>query len=88
MKPGKPVWVDRTAVGRMLHSTPMALMMGRATVREHFPTQEMSWMLTMRFMGESFRKGPKRCGGRVYPEYGCSDMPTLRQLHKVSLLPE
>ena len=36
------VWVDRTAVGRMEHSTPMAEMMGRATVREHLPRQEIS----------------------------------------------
>jgi len=30
------------AVGRMSHVTPEAEIMGRATVREHFPTQEMS----------------------------------------------
>ena len=37
-----PVWVDRTAVGSTAHSTPAAEIMGKATVREHFPTQEMS----------------------------------------------
>ena len=37
-----PVWVDSTAVGTTQVSTPMAEMMGRATVREHFPRQEIS----------------------------------------------
>ena len=46
-----PVWVDRTAVGTTQVSTPIAEMMGRATVREHLPRQEISWMETTRFMG-------------------------------------
>ena len=37
-----PVWVESTAVGTTQVSTPMAEMMGRATVREHFPRQEIS----------------------------------------------
>jgi len=42
-KPVKPaVWVESTAEGRMQVSSPQALRMGRATVREHCPTQEMS----------------------------------------------
>ena len=45
------VWVDSTAVGRMVVSTPMAEMTGRATVMEHLPRQEMSWMVSMRFIG-------------------------------------
>ena len=49
------VWVESTAVGTMEHSTPMAEIMGRATVKEHLPRQEISWMLTMRFInGTSF----------------------------------
>ena len=34
--------VDSTAVGMMQVSTPMAEMMGSATVREHFPKQDIS----------------------------------------------
>ena len=37
-----PVWVERIAVGKMSQVTPDAEMIGRATVREHFPTQEIS----------------------------------------------
>ena len=44
------VWVESTAVGRMEHSIPMAEIMGRATVREHLPRQEMSCTLTIRFI--------------------------------------
>jgi len=44
------VWVDKTAVGRTAVSIPMAESTGRATVREHFPTQEISWMVTIRFI--------------------------------------
>ena len=44
------VWVDSTAVGRIAVSTPMAEMMGSATVREHLPMQEISWIVTIRFM--------------------------------------
>ena len=36
------VCVDSTAVGSTEHSTPMAEIMGNATVSEHFPTHEMS----------------------------------------------
>jgi hypothetical protein len=44
------VWVDRTAVGRMTVSTPMAEMMGRATVVEHLPRQEISWIVSILFI--------------------------------------
>ena len=36
------VWVDKTAVGRIAHSTPIAERTGSATVREHLPKQEIS----------------------------------------------
>jgi hypothetical protein len=43
VKPVKPaVWVDRTAEGRMQVSTPQADKIGSATVKEHWPTQEIS----------------------------------------------
>ena len=43
VKPLKPaVWVDKTAEGNMQVSTPQAEMIGKATVNEHWPTQEMS----------------------------------------------
>ena len=37
-----PVWVERNAVGRGQHWTPMAERMGMATVREHRPKPDMS----------------------------------------------
>lgn len=61
VKPGSRLWVDSTAVGTMAHSTPMAERMGSATVREHFPRQEMSWMLMIRFIG-------------FLPDRGCCQM--------------
>ena len=36
------VCVDKTAVGTTAHSTPMAEMIGSATVSEHLPRAEMS----------------------------------------------
>jgi hypothetical protein len=36
------VWVESTAVGRITVSTPIEEMMGRATVMEHLPRQEIS----------------------------------------------
>ena len=42
VKPVNCVWVDSTAVGTTAHSTLMAEMIGRATVREHLPSAEMS----------------------------------------------
>jgi len=36
--------VERTAVGNTLHSTPAAESIGSATVREHLPTHEISWI--------------------------------------------
>ena len=50
VKPSKAVWVERTVVGRTAHSMPAAEMMGRASVREHFPMPEMSWIVSTRFM--------------------------------------
>ena len=43
------VWVERTAVGITAASTPIAEISGSATVEEHFPKQEISWMVTIRF---------------------------------------
>ena len=45
------VWVDNTAVGRIPHSTPIAERMGRATVMEQRPTQEISCNVMIRFIG-------------------------------------
>ena len=42
--------LDLTAVGRIAVSMPMADRSGSATVREHFPKQEMSWIVRIRFM--------------------------------------
>ena len=42
VKPLNAVCVERTAVGRITVSTPIAEIMGRATVTEHFPRQEIS----------------------------------------------
>ena len=39
-----PVCVESTAVGSPEHSMPTDEMIGSATVREHLPTQEMSWI--------------------------------------------
>ncbi len=50
VNPSNAVWVERTVVGRTAHSMPAAEMMGRASVREHLPTPEMSWMVSTRFM--------------------------------------
>jgi len=36
-------------VGMTEHSMPVAEMIGRATVKEHLPTQEMSWIASTRF---------------------------------------
>ena len=44
MNPGA-VWVDSTAEGRMTVSMPQAEMTGSATVKEHCPKQEISWMV-------------------------------------------
>ena len=39
-----PVCVESTAVGRPEHSMPTDEMIGMATVSEHLPTQDMSWI--------------------------------------------
>ena len=58
VKPSKAVWVDSTAVGMTAVSTPQAEMIGKATVREHLPMQEMSWMVTIRFNAGSLLLSP------------------------------
>ena len=44
------VCVDSTAVGKMAASTPIAEIMGNATVSEHLPTQEISCTVTILFI--------------------------------------
>ena len=39
---GKTATFDKTAEGNMQVSTPQAEIIGKATVKEHCPTQEMS----------------------------------------------
>ena len=56
------MWVDNTAVGMTAVSTPQAEMIGKATVREHLPMQEMSWMVTIRFNAGSLLLSPYRIG--------------------------
>lgn len=46
----KLVCVDKTAVGTMAVSTPIAEIMGKATVREHFPMQEISCIVIILFI--------------------------------------
>jgi hypothetical protein len=46
----KRVWFDRTAVGRMTHSTPSAEMTGRAIVIEHLPRHEISCTVSILFI--------------------------------------
>ena len=48
-KSSKPEWVLNSAVGRTAVSMPMALRIGRATVMEHFPLHEISWIVTAFF---------------------------------------
>lgn len=44
------VCVESTAVGNIAASMPKEEMMGSATVKEHFPTQEMSWIVRILFI--------------------------------------
>ena len=44
------VCVERTAVGIIAASIPIAEMIGNATVSEHLPKQEMSWIVTIFFI--------------------------------------
>ena len=50
VNPLNRVCVLSTAVGRITVSIPMEDRIGSATVREHFPKQEMSWIVRIRFM--------------------------------------
>ena len=50
-----PVCVDRTAVGITAAYTPIAEITGSATVKEHFPKQEISWIVTILFIISSFQ---------------------------------
>ena len=67
VNPSKPpVWVERKAVGSGQHWMPMADRMGMATVREHRPKPDMSWMAATRgvsMIGSSFpgTGGPQSC---------------------------
>ena len=47
---GNPVWVDSTAVGRTVTSTPIEDKTGSAIVCEHRPRQEISCMDKILFM--------------------------------------
>ena len=49
VNPSMAVCVERTQLGRIVHSRPVDEMIGSATVREHFPKQEMSLRASMRF---------------------------------------
>ena len=50
MYPEKPpVWVDSTAVGMPAHSMPAAEIIGNATVSEHLPKQDISWIAATLF---------------------------------------
>jgi len=48
------VCVLRTAVGRITVSIPMDDRIGSATVREHFPKQEISWIVRILFIFSLF----------------------------------
>ena len=50
LKCSNAVWVDSTAVGRIAHSHPKDDIMGKATEAEHFPTQEISCIVTILFI--------------------------------------
>ena len=63
VKLGKAVWVDSTAVGMTAVSTPQAEITGSATVSEHFPTQETSCTVTIRFI---FRPSRMMCSCCLY----------------------
>ena len=39
------VWFDKSDVGKIWHSTPTLERIGNATVKEHLPTQEISWIV-------------------------------------------
>ena len=47
----QPVNSLSTAVGMHAHSTPVAEMTGSATVSEHLPSPDRSWMAAMRLSG-------------------------------------
>ena len=71
VKPVKPaVCVESTAEGRIQVSSPAAERIGSATVSEHWPTQEMSWMVrifgyVMSFL--SFFSYPFTAGSMISP---------------------
>jgi len=50
VKPLNRVCVLSTAVGNITVSIPIDDKSGKATVREHFPKQEMSWIVSIFFM--------------------------------------
>jgi hypothetical protein len=48
------VCVDKSAVGSTSQVTPQAEMIGNDTLREHFPTQEISLIASTRMVFSSF----------------------------------
>ena len=63
MKPLNAVWVESVAVGKIAASIPKEEMMGSATVSEHFPTQEISWIESILFINfVPFRVFETWCG--------------------------
>ena len=50
VNPLNAVWVESTAVGKTDVSTPKAEIMGNATVREHFPTHDISCIVNILFI--------------------------------------
>lgn len=84
-----PVWVESTAVGMTVHSRPAAEIIGSATVREHLPKHEMSWIARTRFClsmapvsPSAVIKMPQRMRGRRRgaegPNPGLAHGPRLR----------
>ena len=51
VKPSNPpVCVDKTEVGKIAHSMPIAEISGRATVMEHLPKHDISCIVTILFI--------------------------------------
>ena len=67
VKPLNMVCVESTAVGRIAASIPIAEMTGSATVREHFPTHEMSWIVIILFIPTNHTIKDGIVKHRIYP---------------------
>ena len=61
-----PVWFERIAGGRTAHSTPHAETSGSATVVEHCPTHDMSWMVRSLFTALPFHFMRERNSWRTF----------------------